>query len=146
MPTFENRFRVQAPIAAVRRFHQRSDALRRLMPPGVIAQIHAYGEMKDGMLADFTLWFGPIPIRWRALHVDVHQNGFTDVQQSGPLDAWRHTHTFVPVGEMETDVIDRIEYTHPTGWRGWLTRLAFGGVALRFLFAYRAFATRRGSR
>ena len=59
------------------------------------------------------------------------------------MKAWRHTHEYVPVSETETEVRDHIEHTHPSGLRGVGTRLLFSPLALKMLFAFRAWATRR---
>lgn len=140
---FEYQFTVNAPVAAVRAFHGSTEVLRKLTPPGTFIQIHRFGALEDGMTAEFTLWLGPFPIYWQALHRDVDDFGFTDVQVKGPMERWEHTHRFVSVDENTTEVRERIEMQHPTGVRGLLTRVLFGTLALRGLFAYRAWVTRR---
>ncbi len=143
MPVFDYRFQVEASLEEVIQFHSRTDVLRRLTPPPLVAQVHRFGEMREGMVAEFTLWIGPIPIHWRALHCDVGRHGFTDVQQAGPAASWRHTHRFVPLGENLTELQEHIEYTHKPGWAGLATRLLFPKPGLRLLFAYRKWVTRR---
>lgn len=142
MPTFNNTFTVNAPLQAVADFHSRTDILKKLTPPPLFVQIHDFGEMEEGMIANFTMWFGPIPVRWIAKHVNVSATGFSDVQQQGPLKTWAHTHRFVEASPNVTAVHDSIEYTHPDGWRGLLTRLMFGKPNLKFLFFYRMLVTR----
>lgn len=146
MPVFEHRFQVSAPLAAVSGFHRDSSVLKRLTPPPMFVQLHRFGALEDGMVAEFTLWLGPVPIAWRARHEEVGPDGFVDTQVSGPLDSWRHTHRFVSRPGGTTEVYDRIEYAHPGGLRGLGTRLLFSRLALRGLFAFRAWATRRGVR
>jgi ligand-binding SRPBCC domain-containing protein len=146
VPVFEHRFEVKAPLAAVRAFHADSSALRKLTPPPTVIQLHRFGPLEDGMVAEFTLWLGPVPVRWKARHEDVGPSGFVDVQVEGPMAAWRHTHRFEPLAADRTEVRDRVEYEHPGGLRGLGTRLLFSRVALRGLFSYRALATRRGAR
>ncbi len=143
---FDYRFTVAASLGAVRAFHGSTRVLRALTPPPMIARIHEFGALEDGMVARFTLWLGPIPIHWTARHEDVSEQGFTDVQVDGPMASWRHTHRFVPLSERETEVVEHIEYAHPPGLRGLWTRLLFGRLALRGLFAYRAFVTRSGAK
>lgn len=142
MPTFDYHFTVDAPLAAVHAFHGRTDVLKRLTPPPLFVQIHRFGAMEDGMLAEFTMWFGPVPVRWHARHVDVDATGFTDVQERGPLASWRHSHRFEALGPNQTRVHEHVTYTHPTGWRGVLTRLFFGRPGLQGLFFYRKLVTR----
>ncbi len=142
MTIFRNKFTVNAPLKAVADFHSRTDVLKKLTPPPLFVQIHDFGEMKEGMIADFTMWFGPVPIRWVAKHIDVNEYGFSDVQQQGPLETWGHTHRFSADSPTVTTVHDSIEYTHPAGWRGILTRLMFGKANLKLLFFYRMLVTR----
>jgi ligand-binding SRPBCC domain-containing protein len=84
------------------------------------------------------MWFGPIPIRWRAVHSNVDPNrGFTDTQTAGPFADWQHRHTFTALDENTTLVEDHIQ-AQPGGLVSrvmWLT--------LPILFAYRAWRTRR---
>ncbi|MDX1687849.1 MAG: SRPBCC family protein [Candidatus Promineifilaceae bacterium] len=143
MPTFEHTFTVAAPRADVASFHGDARVLKRLMPPPLFVHLHQGGELSEGTVADFTMWFGPLPVRWRALHVDVDEAGFTDVQIRGPLRRWRHTHRFIPLDEYATRVEDYVVYEHPAGPRGWLTRLLFNRKSLTFLFRYRQAVTRR---
>lgn len=143
MPTFEHRFDVDAPVAAVRAFHDSPEALRVLTPPGTFLRLRSFGPLQDGMVAEFRLWLGPVPVDWVARHEDVGEDGFTDVMVEGPLAAWSHRHTFEARESGGATVIDRIDYAHPAGPRGAWTRVAFGRPALQALFAYRALATQR---
>ena len=142
MPTFNYTFTVNAPLQAVADFHSQTGILKRLTPPPLFVQVHDFGEMKEGMIAEFTMWFGPVPVRWKAEHVDVSPNGFTDVQRVGPLATWAHTHSFSAETPATTRVNEHIEYTHPTGVKGILTRLFFGKPGLVGLFIYRKMITR----
>ena len=98
--------------------------------------------MAEGMEADFTLWLGPVPLRWRARHRDVSAGAFTDEQASGPFADWAHRHELEPLGPHRTRVRDRVEYAHHAGARGLFTRAVMGGPALRVLFGYRALMTK----
>lgn len=143
MPVFEHRFEVDAPIAAVRAFHGSPEALRVLTPPGTFLKLKRFGPLEDGMVAEFRMWLGPVPVDWVARHEDVDERGFTDVMISGPLARWAHRHAFEALDAQRSAVIDRVTYAHPTGPRGAWTRVAFGAPALRALFGYRAWATKR---
>lgn len=142
MATFHYTFTVDAPLTAVADFHSRTDILRKLTPPPIIVQVHDFGEMAEGMMADFTLWFGPYPVRWLAEHIDVSPNGFTDVQREGLMAEWSHTHSFQPISADKTAVHEHIVYAYPTGWRGLIARLLFNKPALYGLFTYRKLVTR----
>ncbi|MEO0325999.1 MAG: hypothetical protein AAF447_23820 [Myxococcota bacterium] len=141
--TFHSEFLVRADVATVRRFHGSTRVLRQLTPPVLGMQLHAMGAMEEGMVARFTLWFGPLPVRWTARHEQVSETGFVDVQQEGPMAEWRHTHRFEAVDAAQTRVIDHIEYAHPPLPRALLTYALFNGAGLRALFAYRALVTQR---
>ena len=94
--------------------------------------------MADGSISDFTMWLGPVPIRWVAVHSDVSdQQGFTDSQQSGPFGAWVHRHTFRAIDANTTEVVDEIQ-AEPGNL---ISR--FMWLNLPILFAYRGWKTRR---
>lgn len=144
MPVFDYTFTVRAPLRAVAAFHHDARALRQLSPPPVWVQLHRVEPLAEGSLAEFTLWVGPLPLRWRAVHSDVHpEHGFTDTQTAGPLRRWRHTHRFEAVDAQTTRVREHIDYEHAPGPAGWLTRLLFAPPALRGLFWFRSRVTRR---
>ena len=142
MPTFDYTFTVNAPLTAVSAFHHDTSVLKTLTPPPIFAQVHHFDPLGEGAIADFTLWFGPLPVRWQAVHSDVSMNGFTDTQQSGPLKSWQHTHRFTAVSPHTTQIHEHIEYEHDTGWRGILSRLLFAKPGLYMLFTARKLITR----
>ncbi len=144
MPTFNYSFTVYAPLADVAEFHRHTSALKKLSPTPM--QLHRADPMGEGSISEFTLWLGPIPIRWRAVHSNVSEQGFTDTQESGPMEFWAHTHRFETINERQTRIHEQIEYRHPKGWRGLFTHLLFGRLSLQFLFTYRAWATKRALR
>ena len=143
---FNHNFIVKTPLAAVAAFHHDAHVLPRLTPPPILVQLHRVDPLGEGSIADFTLWFGPLPIRWVARHSQVDPlRGFTDTQQSGPLKFWQHTHTFQMLDAATTRVSEHVEFEHYSGWRGWLSRILYNQPALEFLFAYRAWVTRRAT-
>ncbi len=144
MSTFENRFIVSGSVDDVDRFHRAPETFGRLVPPGLILQIHRQDTLAEGSVNEFTMWMGPIPVYWKAVHSQVCDTGFTDSQESGPLKSWVHRHSYERVSDRETRVVDRIEYQHFGGWRGMRSRLLFSAIGLRILFAWRVRATRRG--
>lgn len=141
---FKHSFTVDALITAVSAFHYDTGVLRKLTPLPILAQIHQFEPLANGAEAHFTLWFGPLPIRWQAIHQDVSELGFTDVQVKGPLKSWVHNHRFVALGPHRTRVEDTIVYEHHDGWRGFISRLLFAHPGLMYLFTARKFLTRRG--
>ena len=137
MKSYRHSFTVNAPLSAVAEFHKDTRALRQLTPPPLIVQFNNVEPLAEGSVADFTMWAGPLPVRWVAVHSQVtEQNGFVDTQKRGPFRSWQHHHYFQAVDEQTTEVIDEIE-------------AEYGNVISRFmwlnlplLFAYRAWRTR----
>jgi ligand-binding SRPBCC domain-containing protein len=99
--------------------------------------------MEEGSITDFTLWMGPIPIRWRALHTNIIPlQRFTDTQIDGPFEHWVHKHQFRQVDETTTEVIDiiRAEFKSDIFYR-LIGRLIW--MSLPFLFSYRSWKTKK---
>jgi len=135
------------PLGRVAALHQDARALRWLTPPPIRVQLHHVEPLAEGSRAEFTLWLGPLPVRWQAVHSCVDPlRGFTDTQRRGPLQWWQHTHAFGALDKYTTWVRERVEYAHYPGWRGLLSRLLFNPLSLRLLFAYRRRAMRRALR
>lgn len=145
MSVFIDRFLVQAAPDAVAAFHHDTRVLKRLTPPPVFVQIHYIEPLGEGSRSEFTLWFGPLPLRWLAVHTGVDPaSGFTDTQARGPMKRWIHRHHWQTDGRGHTVMEDRVEYEHHAGARGLLTRLLFAPPLLWFMFRYRRFVIRRG--
>ena len=142
MPVFNYQFTVNASLEAVREFHSDTSALKRLTPPPTIVQLHEIEPLGEGSVSRFTLWVGPLPLRWKAVHRDVSERGFTDVQTEGPAQKWEHTHTFTPVSSDVTEVREHIEFEHKRGFWGAVTRILFARPSLVLMFAFRKQATR----
>lgn len=141
---FTYTFQVKAPLIAVADFHRSTDTLKRLTPFPIIVQIHRLDPLGEQSISEFTLWFGPFPVHWVALHTDVDPlHGFTDTQTRGPLLHWKHTHTFTALSESSTQIVERIVYQHHPGLKNAWTRLVYAPWMLRFLFFYRSLVTRR---
>ncbi len=142
MTIFDYRFTVDAPLASVSEFHFRPDAFRRLKPPLVIMHVHRAEPVAEGSVYEFTMWMGPLPVYWKAVHSDVSTSGFTDTQAAGPMKFWRHTHRFSAIDDSTTEVHEHIEFQHHSGWRGLRSRLLFPRPALVALFTIRKRITR----
>ena len=144
---FQYSTKIAADLATVTHFHEKADALNILTPPPLIVKINndQRVSLTKGSV-DFTLWFGPIPVRWLARHEPgPNANSFIDRMMQGPMAYWEHQHVFRKSG-IGVELIDKLTFQHHDGWRGWITRLAFDGFALRFLFWYRHWRTERECR
>jgi ligand-binding SRPBCC domain-containing protein len=124
--TFDQKSLIAAPAQKVFAFHERPDALQLLIPPGEPIRILEHtGGIRDGARVVLQMGYGPLSIRWVALHRGyIEGRQFQDVQQRGPFRSWVHTHTVIPVNEKSCLLHDRIEYELPFGNLGLLAAFA----------------------
>jgi ligand-binding SRPBCC domain-containing protein len=146
---------IPTTLETILRFHEKPNALMLLTPPPLLVRIISDQRMSNTQgTVDFILWFGPLPVRWKARHEPGPiPTSFIDRMIIGPLAAWEHQHIFRAVearidGRIEAGVelTDKITFSHKHGWQGWLTRVLFDGPALAFLFWYRHWRTKRACR
>lgn len=143
MKVFTSTFQIFAPIENVAEFHRSPQALKRLMPFPIIVKFHRIDPLAEKSVAEFTIWFGPFPVHWTAIHTQVDPlHGFTDIQVKGPMQLWQHTHRFTRIEENFTLVQDHIEFDHRPGIKYIWTRILYDPLMLRFLFFYRFLVTR----
>lgn len=143
MRRYSHRFRVRASVPAVAEFHSQSSVLGQITPPPIIMRLQsAPPVLGEGDEMAFTMWLGPLPIRWLARIEQVTDHSFVDRQLRGPFRSWAHTHTFVDVGDGLTEVRDEIEAELGEGVYGRLMSL-FMWLGLPVLFAYRGWRTKR---
>ncbi len=141
MPRLVYRTELEATPEEVYDWHMRPGALERLMPPFEPGRVlFKEGPLEEGALR--VLELGPLRSRWRAVHDSfVPGRQFRDVQQSGPMARWEHTHRFLPSPDGRTVLEDDIEYALPwpleplVGW--YFRRLT------NLVFAYRHRRTRQ---
>lgn len=140
--TYQKRSLLRTSLEQVEAFHSDSAALRKLTPPPIFVHVRADRRISltEGDL-EFTLWFGPLPLRWHARHEPLAGSGFAEWQVDGPMAYWRHEHAFEEVADGVV-LSDRVTLAHKSGMRGLLTRLIFDGIPLRILFFYRHWRTR----
>ncbi len=143
MRKFDHQFEVAAPLTRVAEFHRDARTLRLLTPPPALVQFHMVQPMREGSVADFTLWLGPIPVRWVAVHHDIDaQIGFTNSMMKGPFEAWVHQHRFEALDENRTRITDTIQaLPGPHPFWGLISKLMWNNLPV--LFAYRSWRTRR---
>lgn len=135
---------IKTTLAQMKHFHEAPQALASLTPPPMRLRVNRdeRRSISEGEI-DFTLLFGPLPIRWLARHeTGPTADSFADVQVQGPLAYWRHEHIFTVVAG-GVELTDCITFAHRPGFTGLLTRLAFDGLPLRLLFVYRHWRTKR---
>lgn len=140
---FQQQSVIKTTMADIIAFHEDPAALKKLTPPPIFAQMQADNRtsLTEGDLR-FTLWFGPVPVRWHAQHeAGPTPTSFADRQLEGPIAYWRHEHIFEDVAD-GVQLTDRITLAHKPGVAGILTRLLFDGLPLRILFTYRHLRTK----
>jgi uncharacterized protein len=116
---------VKAPAAALFRWHEAPGALQRLQPPWAGVEIRQFEGIRDGNRTILRMGIGPLRTRWVAEHRDYTAGRqFRDVQISGPMKSWEHTHRMESTGDLESELIDEIDYRPPLGRLGevWLNR------------------------
>jgi len=139
---YRHRFRVRAPLERVAEFHSRTARLAVLTPPPMVVRLHrAPGIQREGDEVDFTMWLGPLPIRWTARIDSVSETDFVDRQVHGPFRSWRHRHAYAPIDADTTEVTDEVQAELKTHWL-WSVVGALMWFSLPLLFAYRGWKTR----
>jgi ligand-binding SRPBCC domain-containing protein len=140
---YEHRFRVRASLAAVAGFHSRAASMPAITPPPITVRVHrAPALLGEGDEMDFTMWAGPLPMRWVAQIANVSAKGFTDTQVRGPFAFWQHRHSFVPVTQDLIEVVDQVEASVKRHVLWGAVGLAMW-IGMPALFAYRGWKTRR---
>jgi uncharacterized protein len=138
-----NTYRVNAPLEQVAAFHRRSANLAAITPPPVLVRIHAAPEeLTDGDQMAFTLWFGPLPVYWRARIQNASLYGFEDHQIDGPFRKWTHYHRFKRLSETTTEVSDEVHLQLEAKLPDSLIGLGML-LSMPALFTYRAWKTRQ---
>lgn len=119
-------------------WHERDGAINRLTPPWIRTEVKEWHGIRDGSRAVFQVSKGPLTSEWVAVHEDyVQGKQFTDYQESGPFQYWRHVHKFEPSGSSDTQLIDGVDFQMRGGGMG--ERMASGFVRreIERTFAYR---------
>jgi ligand-binding SRPBCC domain-containing protein len=140
---YRHTFEVDAPLAEVADFHTAASSLKAITPPLIPMQLrHAPEQMGDGDEMAFTMWLGPLPVRWEARVEEASPAGFLDRQVRGPFAYWSHRHRFLALDGGRTEVVDEVEARLKPHLLWGAVGLAMW-IGLPLLFAYRAWKTRR---
>lgn len=136
---FVRRSRLEAPAAAVFRWHERPGAFERLTPPWeAVRVVERHGGIEDGARVVLRMGPGSFGVRWVAEHRDfVAGEQFRDEQVAGPFARWIHTHRVEPDGDRACWLEDRIEYALPLGGLGALVGGGYTRRKLARMFRYR---------
>src|SRR5690606_378296 len=144
-PTFAKSTRVAVSAEELFAWHERPLAFQRLAPPWERIELLAHSRgLANGGGAEFRLWKGPLPIRWKARFEDcVEGRQFRDIQEKGPFAKWEHLHACLPDGDGASVLRDTVQYRLPLARLG-SERVAGGQVerVVKQMFAYRHALTR----
>ena len=129
--TFEKSSNINAPAERVFAFHERPDALEKLIPPGQPVHVVEHtGGIRNGGRVVLKIGFWPVFITWVARHQNyIAGREFQDVQERGPFKSWSHTHTVTATGPESCTLTDHVDYEAFGAW--FIERM------LRRTFAYR---------
>jgi len=139
---YRHTFTVNAPIERVADFHRSSASMAAITPLPILVRLHQTPEiLAEGDEMRFTLWLGPLALRWLARIEGVSDTGFTDKQIEGPFQHWEHQHSYLALSANRTQVIDQVSANPKNHWF-WGTLGRFMWWNLPVLFAYRGWKTR----
>lgn len=142
MKTFKHAFDVATSREKVAAFHRSSSSLKAITPRWFfMSNVDAPLQLSDGDEMAFTLWLGPLPVRWHARLENVSESGFDDVQIRGPYASWVHTHRFEAIDSHQTQVLDDVTFAIRRHWF-WGPIGFLMAMGLPILFFYRARKTR----
>lgn len=121
-------------------FFSRAENLEAITPPWLRFRIAdpAPSEIGAGTLIRYRLRLHGIPVRWltRIEEWDPPRR-FVDRQLEGPYALWHHTHSFEPISENQTRMVDLVRYGHRFGPLGSLAERLVVERDLRRIFDYR---------
>jgi ligand-binding SRPBCC domain-containing protein len=142
MMQYQTEFIASTPIEKIIEFHRSASSLKAITPPFFfMSGLQSPPILAEGDEMAFTLWMGPIPVRWKARIENVSPQGFDDIQLSGPFHSWVHAHRFEAISEKETRVSDQITYQIRKHLL-WGPLGLIMAIGLPILFGYRAWKTK----
>ncbi len=109
-----------ASAAQVYAFHERPDALARLVPPWErIRVVEAPTSLAKGTRVVLVQWFGPLRFTLESVHVACEPGkGFVDEMVRGPFRKWVHEHRFEAINDASSWLVDDVEYF--PGYEPWV--------------------------
>ena len=90
---------IRAQPSAVFAFHERPDALQKLVPPWEeVEVVQPPASLHPGTRVVLRMGMGPFKLTWEAEHTKYEKNVlFQDRLVRGPFKKWLHTHRTLPI-------------------------------------------------
>ncbi|MGH7740234.1 MAG: TIGR01777 family oxidoreductase [bacterium] len=109
--SYEKESRISGSAEQVYAWHARPGAFQRLTPDWQGARMVESEEIRDGNKAVLEVSLGPFAKRWVARYGScVPGRRFVDEQEKGPFSRWTHRHEFLPVNDLESRMLDHVNY------------------------------------
>jgi ligand-binding SRPBCC domain-containing protein len=96
-------------------FHERPDALERLIPPWErVRVVQPPASLAAGTHVVLRQWIGPFPVTIESVH-DACEPGviFVDRMIRGPFRKWIHEHRFEHMSASHSWLVDDVDYSLP---------------------------------
>ncbi len=112
MGNFSHTTTYKHPVETVIAWHKRTGALTRATPPWA-GFVFTDKAVKKGAQNEIDVAVpgsrGLLNRKWAALITDMQERVFSDIMLEGPMESWKHTHSFLENAN-HTVVRDEIEY------------------------------------
>jgi ligand-binding SRPBCC domain-containing protein len=104
-----------ASAAQVFAFHERADALSRLIPPWEhVRVVEPPTSLAKGTRVVLVQRFGFLRFTIESVHTACEPGrGFVDEMVRGPFRSWVHEHRFEAINETASWLVDDVEYALP---------------------------------
>lgn len=145
MTTYVRETHIEAPPVKVFAFHERPDALERLIPPWEKVTVEQPPmSLAVGTEVILVNRLGPLKIRWIARHTAYDPpHMFEDEQVSGPFRKWVHRHLVIPDSTGGSILRDEVTYELPMGFLGRLFGGRFARSKIDRMFEWRHDVTKK---
>ncbi len=119
----------------------RPGMFERLTPPWQqVETVRVIGSVRPGDVREMQLQFGPVSVRWVAVHEEFDEGRlFSDRQAKGPFKHWRQHHLFRDAGPDRCELVDELDFELPAAGVSHRLGLGIARAELRRMFRYRHF-------
>lgn len=113
---------IQASAETAFEWHEKPGALQRLTPPWQKMKVLQQSKgISVGATVTMVNYFFGLPVKMEAEHLDYKKGSFfQDTLTKSPFSSWLHNHSFFEKGEEASELEDKIEYSLPWYFPGFL--------------------------